>query len=500
MNLLKVFTWDEVEVFERVSESIKEEASLINYNEYAFWDRKSPILLQAHIDVVSNGGKSTKWSKGKWDYQTQTFISDEKEKEEEKDEKGKIEVLKYRNVIISKKGILGGDDRAGIMAIISINNTCMENKYPLPSILLTNGEERGGKGMETFIKDISSEDADKKLFDPVRIIIALDRRGVSEYVYYIEPAIEARRYIESFGFIKGFGTYSDSKELSAKFKIPSVNLSVGYYDNHSVRETVHIDEVFLTAKRVCNMINDPIDKRYEVAGGKAYSVSYNNDWDFCGCPGNYMNRNREISPKVLSPEIEKKILTETEKRRKRCANMQKANNFPISCIYYPYLDYLLTDQAIIGGFHVVSSKELGGKSLEEWSYIFNSIEGDRTIQSWKTTFGGQEKIYVRCDQDPHRFYLAIKIEGRTAYSATVCEVEEARIMKEEAAKIISEVQREKEQESGNSIGTEDFVSMHGYCEKYNEGECSGGCHGNRYYCDCPNGASNTWIPMLPGMF
>uniref|UniRef100_A0A6H1ZH62 Peptidase n=1 Tax=viral metagenome TaxID=1070528 RepID=A0A6H1ZH62_9ZZZZ len=505
MDLLRVFAWKEEEVFSKVAGLILEEPSITDGKDYAYWDRQSPIIIQAHIDVVCSGFKGQEWDK-------------ENKEWKKRSEVGKLELLKCRNIITAKVGILGGDDRAGVLACIAINNTCKKDKIPMPSILLTNGEERGGFGMKEFIKVTVIE-----LFAPVNLIIGMDRRGCSEYVTYIDPDREVRDYIESFGFVKSYGSYSDSKDLSRATNIPHVNLSIGYYDNHSSKEVVHIDEMLLTAKRVCDILKDPIDKRYKIEEEKIHK---------------YIGGHYDFTEKYLIPGKDnadtKKSISATNRRRKRCEMLRETNKFPSLVIYYPYLDYLLTDKDIRAGFHVVSSAGEGDKTLEEWSYLFRENSIDQISEIWKKEFGVLEKLYIKSSA-VNKFYLAVKYDSYdlvTAKSACSCESAEtktkaaevdrlvnlelskdgeyeyskkAKEAAEERAAFIAEytgetvlevLAREAQEDAEDEVNiceaaidgkgiSDDFVSVHGYCGKYSSGDCDGSCHGNRHYCEDP---------------
>ena len=459
MELLNVFLWEESEVFERVTEVLKEPPTITDGKEYAYWNRKSPIIVQSHIDIVEGRG-------GKWDKTERKMVTKDSPRE----------ILRSRNVITSKSGILGGDDRAGIMAILQINAICKTSKIPLPNILLTNGEESGGRGMKEFLKIVERE-----MFAEVRLILGLDRRGVGEYVYYIKPDDEVKHYIESFGFVKDLGSYSDSKDLSRAFDIPSVNLSVGYYDNHSSLETVHIDEVLLTAKRVCGMLRDPIDKRYGIEAERVYPTyaGYNNKY----ASGNYTkaddknNKNNNFSA--------------SERRRKRCTDLMKNNNLPVLCTHYPYLDYLLTNEDIRKGFHVISTVDSKGKSLEDWSIIFNGPEDDGISQIWRKYFKDVEKLYVK-SSNLHRFYLAVKIKDNTPHSATCEELAEKNIisrLEEKLKEALAAIDAEEEEKKNSG-------TYSGYCLNFSSGNCVGGCHGDRAYCVHEGGPLGEMVGMI----
>lgn len=474
MDLLQVFLWEESEVFERVAKAIDAKPTATDGTNYAFWNRKSPIIIQAHIDVVLEGHSKWKWSK-----ELNDLVPVVKELPQR-------EILRCRNVITSNVGILGGDDRAGVAAIISINNTCKAKGIPLPSILLTNGEESGGTGMKVFINLFSEE-----LFGPVRIIIGMDRKGCNEYVTYVDQVDEVTDYVESFGFIKGYGSYSDSKDFSKKFNIPHVNLSIGYYNGHSTKETVHIDEMLLTAKRVLAMIKDPIEKRYENKKEKIY-VPYKP-------PVSYINPRWN--------EANDKRFDKLDKMRKRCERLREKHKFPSICVDYPYLDFMLTNSDLSNNFHIVSTVSSNGKTLEEWNYLFTSAFPDDICDLWRKHYGDKPKVYIKVDKG-NKFYLAVQIKQndfKTPRSTSIIDFAEEKILAdrkkklEEIAKIMDKEEIAERNaiidadsaESNvaeivpNDVTLDNFAQAHGYCRKWSEGECSGECHGNIHYCSDP---------------
>lgn len=474
MNLLEVFTWQEEDVFANFSKFISEEPTITDNKNFAFWDRKSPILLQAHIDVVS----FQKSKAGRWDYDLKRWVDEEEEKDDSKDASSKyrIKILQNHNIITAEHGILGGDDRAGVMAIVSINNTCVDKKLPMPSILLTNGEETGGIGMNVFVGGVKAS-----TLDPVRLVVAMDRRGLGEYVCYIAPPKEVLGYIESFGFSKTSGSWSDSRTITSKFRIPHVNLSIGYYDPHSTRETVHVDEVFFTARRVLKIIQDPIKERYET---KEYVYKQP-----AGYLENFKNNQQNTN----------KTQKNTESNRDKCEKLQKKLNLPLLSARYPYLDYLLSKKDCEAMFHIVSSPMIkdnaiakhGAKPLSRWIDVFNKANyaTDEIAKAWQDEFGKEERMFVCVGKDyPTLFYMAIKINSTEPYqyrTAYTCETKEDNIM---LSRKYFQRKREKESEATVESAEDNFVKMHGYCSDFADGTCDGSCHGNRV--DCPYHSKN----------
>lgn len=187
------------------------------------------------------------------------------------------------NLIENTKGILGADDRAGVYGILEIVRELHANGNPLPSVLFTNYEESGGRGVKAFI-------ATGK-FDPrgIDLLVELDRRGCNEYVFYSTTLpVQVKNYVESFGFREERGSYSDISDLTDTYEIPSVNLSIGYYNQHTMRETLHYDELMLTVDRVVEMCEDPIGTLYKVPK-PTYKKWSRKDWDEYGgyCGGIY---------------------------------------------------------------------------------------------------------------------------------------------------------------------------------------------------------------------
>lgn len=209
---LEAFTWREEEVFVKMQEFLGEAPVATDGVMYAYWNRKSPICLQAHIDVSE--GYSVKWKSdwqkgGHWDNKLQRWVNDDDGKDDEEEAQKPFKLARIRNIITNLNGVLGGDDRAGIMIMMLMETLCKKEKVPLPSLLLTNKEETGSAGMKEFIKREK-----KSLLAPVNLVVGLDRRGCGEYVYYTDPGKEVKHYVETFGFIKSNGSYSDSKLLA----------------------------------------------------------------------------------------------------------------------------------------------------------------------------------------------------------------------------------------------------------------------------------------------
>ena len=150
-----------------------------------------------------------------------------------------------KGVIWSPEG-LGADDRAGIFSILKI----VKAGYK-PHIIFTTEEERGGIGAaQLIIKN------PKCPFKELKYMIELDRAGTCDCVFYDCENDLFTEYIESFGFIEALGSFSDISILAPHWGIAAVNLSIGYENEHSYREVLHVGPLYRTIKRVIVMLKD----------------------------------------------------------------------------------------------------------------------------------------------------------------------------------------------------------------------------------------------------
>lgn len=149
---------------------------------------------------------------------------------------------RLRGVIWSPEGGCG-DDRAGVFAILKILQSGLR-----PTIIFTTDEEKGGLGAEKLVRDLQTAPTELKY------IIQLDRRGDCDCVFYDCDNDDFVQYIESWGFIENYGSFSDISEICPAWGIAGVNLSVGYFDEHTVSETVHVSSLMSTISKVKRML------------------------------------------------------------------------------------------------------------------------------------------------------------------------------------------------------------------------------------------------------
>ena len=170
---------------------------------------------------------------------------------------------RVKNVMWSPNG-LGADDRAGVYSIVQVLKQGLR-----PSIILTTEEEKGALGATAIIKDFPEAPMELKY------IIELDRRGSIDCVFYDCDNPDFEEYVESFGFVTAWGTFTDISVICPAWKVAGVNLSTGYEDEHSYSETLYVGHMQATIKKVIQMLQtvDKLEKPFQYIPHTPYSYS-----------------------------------------------------------------------------------------------------------------------------------------------------------------------------------------------------------------------------------
>lgn len=161
---------------------------------------------------------------------------------------------KEQQILWSPQG-LGTDDRAGVFMILTLLN---ETKLR-PHILFTTNEETEATGAFA----VADKSTMKRLFGKVSYVIELDRQGYLEAVYYDCNNPDFEDYITSFGFETRAGTFSDISIICPEWEVAGVNLSVGYYFEHSFAEHFYLGAWYNTYKRLIEMLKVETGKKWE---------------------------------------------------------------------------------------------------------------------------------------------------------------------------------------------------------------------------------------------
>lgn len=254
--------------------------------DYIIAEGKIPILLCAHLDTVGTERPNE-------------FYYDQ------------------RKGVIWSPQLAGADDRAGIYAILNIIRSGLR-----PCICFTTEEEKGGLGAMALAKDGWP-------YNPLKFILQLDRRNSGEVVYYdMDDTLEFCKYIESFGFVEAFGTFSDVSELAPAFGVAGCNLSVGYVDEHTPEERLFVSGLLYTIDRVKKILSDtnsPWTTYFESPSAWENYAHYYNLYGYG--PGSYDN----IRDNYVYCDHCKKLVPKDETLQVQMLNDQKGN-FCIDCL------------------------------------------------------------------------------------------------------------------------------------------------------------------------
>jgi len=141
--------------------------------------------------------------------------------------------VKLRGNILSGYGVIGGDDKCGVFAVLTF--ACMKKC----NFVFSTGEEVGLHGIKHFMSyaDLSH----------VPYGIVLDRRGKDDIIcakngYGTDEFDKTLSEVgKVFGYSSQNGLYSDANAISEQ--ISCANLSVGYWNPHSKDEFVNVIEL-----------------------------------------------------------------------------------------------------------------------------------------------------------------------------------------------------------------------------------------------------------------
>lgn len=162
----------------------------------------------------------------------------------------------YKNTYIywGERG-LGADDRAGIVAIKRVIEAGFR-----PHIIFTNYEEIGGQGAIELVMNHIAIPLDTPF------VIELDREGKDDAVFYNCTNEDFKKYILSFGFKEKRGTFSDIYFIGPGWDIATVNISTGYYNEHTVFEYLNMKDFNNMLFRLEKILKDNLNNKVKYYG------------------------------------------------------------------------------------------------------------------------------------------------------------------------------------------------------------------------------------------
>ncbi|MET3289294.1 UNVERIFIED_CONTAM: tripeptide aminopeptidase [Brevibacillus sp. OAP136] len=172
------------------------------------------------------------------------------------------QIVQQGTVLSSTAGILGADDRAGIAIILEIVRNIHQTNF--------NGTLKIAFTVEEEIGLLGSQQLDPLYLADVDAAIVVDRRGTRDIVTSCGGIIPfcPESYgllFEQAGAMAGMddwkvtaGGSSDAKIFSQTFGIPSVNLSAGYRNEHTERETIDYLDSYQTVKLIEALLHNQL--------------------------------------------------------------------------------------------------------------------------------------------------------------------------------------------------------------------------------------------------
>lgn len=219
---------------------------VIKRDDYIIAEGELPVCLIAHMDTVFDDDPLKKYItiplKEQWLHDL------------EKD-------------ILWKAYGAGFDDRAGIYSILQL----VEANYR-PHIIFTDLEEVGGAGAQQLVIDYP-----KPPFS-CDFLIELDRRGEEDAVFYDCENWHFQKFITSFDFEEGIGSFSDISFIGPVWDRAAVNLSVGYVDEHSDNERLYCKWCDATIEKVKIILDNLTHTQYAYKK-KKHNPIYNFDFN-----------------------------------------------------------------------------------------------------------------------------------------------------------------------------------------------------------------------------
>lgn len=154
---------------------------------------------------------------------------------------GPQELEQHNGTIRNKNGGLGADDRAGCAILWLLKDMGH-------SLLVTNGEEHGRKGSNLLMQN--HPDIADKINKDHQFAVQLDRRNGADFKCYEVGTDEYRAYVKQQTGYSEPDKSSFTDIVTICRDICGVNLSIGYYNEHSENECIVINE-WLNTLNIC---------------------------------------------------------------------------------------------------------------------------------------------------------------------------------------------------------------------------------------------------------
>lgn len=146
---------------------------------------------------------------------------------------------------------VGGDDRCGVAIALSL----IQDKA-IATFAFFDEEESGAQGSKSFLM------AESWIAKASSCYIGLDRRGDCDAAVYSYESEELLRIVGKYGYKKAIGSMTDVSIIESQLPKATVNLSVGFYREHTAMETIVIKDTYNTYKNMLSIIDDIGEKLF----------------------------------------------------------------------------------------------------------------------------------------------------------------------------------------------------------------------------------------------
>lgn len=152
-----------------------------------------------------------------------------------------------------ERNILGGDDRNGVYTMLKL----FEDNFDKMGFIFTCDEEVGALGSQYLVK------SNINLNKLVSYFIQIDRRGTNDLAFYYSfNTLQNNLMTESFenvlynfrDYNLTMGSFTDIKLLCEKYLISGINISAGYFNEHTELEYTSKDYLDSLPDIVLNLI------------------------------------------------------------------------------------------------------------------------------------------------------------------------------------------------------------------------------------------------------
>jgi len=222
------------DIFKTLPNSIYREYKSISQERFVYIEGTRPdkVLLVAHADTVWDGNRYSPKRNSKHNPQI------------------------INGVIESTSDVgIGADDRSGVAILWLLKDMGH-------SLLIVDGEERGMVGSSWLVNH--NEDIAEKINNEHSFVVQFDRKGSSDFKCYSVGSDEFREYLKTETLYSEPERFSFTDICTLCYKVVGVNLSVGYYNEHTSREILVIKEWINTLNMVRNWLSKPNLPRFEI--------------------------------------------------------------------------------------------------------------------------------------------------------------------------------------------------------------------------------------------